>query len=90
MMSWEKDLKREWKYNKEGIKGGALVGVIVATYITATGINLNLLQEAKGFLFDRAVTLAPQQKETLILYSISILICTTIGYVLDKIIKPKV
>jgi len=89
-MDWQNQLKREWRYNKEGIVGGAIVGVIVATYIKFTGMPLSLYESAKGFLFDRAVTLAPQQKEVIILYATSIIFCSIIGYFLDRIIKPKV
>jgi len=89
MNYWDR-IKKDLKINKEGIVGGAIVGVIVATYIKFTGMPLSLYESAKGFLFDRAVTLAPQQKEVIILYATSILFCSIIGYFLDKIIKPKV
>ena len=89
MNYWDR-IKKDLKINKEGIVGGAIVGVIVATYIKFTGMPLSLYESAKGFLFDRAVTLAPQQKEVIILYATSILFCSIIGYFLDRIIKPKV
>ena len=83
-------IKKDFMVNKEGIVGGAIVGVVVATYIKWAGMSLNFYTTAKGFLFDRAVSLAPQQKEVLILYIISVLVCGSVGYILDRIIKPKV
>jgi len=89
-MDWQNQLKKEWRYNKEGLVGGAIVGVVVATYIRWAGLPLNFAQAAKGFLFDRAFSMAPQTKEIWILYITSILFCSAIGYILDRIIKPKV
>jgi len=90
MNKWLNQLKRDLKINKEGIIGGMIVGFVVATYIKMSGMPLNFVQAAKGFLFDRAFSMAPQTKEIWILYITSILVCSSIGYILDKIVKPKV
>jgi len=89
-MNIQNQIKKEWRYNKEGLIGGAIVGVIVALYIQFTGMPLNFAQAAKGFLFDRAFSMAPQTQEIWILYITSILVCGSVGYLLDRIIKPKV
>jgi len=89
-MDWQNQLKKEWRYNKEGLVGGAIVGVVVATYIRMAGLPLNLYEASKNFLFDRMVTLAPQTQEIWVLYITSILVCGTIGYLLDRFIKPLV
>jgi len=89
-MNLKNTLKKEWRVNKEGLVGGAIVGLVVATYIKMSGMPLNFAQAAKGFLFDRAFSMAPQTKEIWILYITSILICGTIGYLLDRFIKPLV
>ena len=89
-MDYWKTIQKDLKINREGIIGGAIVGVVVATYIKWAGMSLNFYTTAKGFLFDRAVSLAPQQKEVLILYIVSVLVCGSVGYILDRIIKPKV
>ena len=89
-MNWQNQLKKEWRYNKEGIVGGAIVGEIVALYIQFSDLPLNFFEALKGFLFDRMITLAPQTQELWILHITSILVCVSIGYVLDKIIKPKI
>jgi len=83
-------LKRDFKINKEGIIGGAIVGEVVALYIQFTGMPLNFFEASKNFLFDRAFSMAPQTQEIWILHITSILICMSIGYLLDKIVKPKV
>ena len=85
-----KQIKQDLRVNKEGLIGGAIVGIAVATYIKFTGMPLNLYESAQGFLFDRAFSMAPQVKEVWILYITSILFFASVGYVLDRIIKPKV
>ena len=89
-MNWLNQLKRDFKVNKEGLIGGAIVGIVVATYIKMTGMPLNFYQAAQGFLFDRAFSMAPQTQEIWILYITSILVCASIGYLLDRFIKPLV
>jgi len=90
MKRWFNKLKRDLKINKEGIIGGMIVGFVVATYIKMTGTSLSLYESAQGFLFDRAFSMAPQTKEVIILYAVSIIICGSVGYILDKIVKPKI
>ena len=89
-MDYWNSIKKDLKVNKEGIIGGAIVGIVVATYIRMTGMPLNFFEASKNFLFDRAFSMAPQTQEIWILYITSILICGSVGYILDRIIKPKV
>ena len=90
MNKWLNKLKLDFKINKEGIIGGAIVGEVVALYIQFSNLPLNFFEASKNFLFDRMVTLAPQTQELAILHITSILVCSSVGYILDKIIKPKV
>jgi len=83
------NLRRDWELNKEGILGGAVAGIVVATYLKLNNISMaDAINSAKGSLFDRAVNVAPATKETIILYAMSILVFATIGYFVDRLIVP--
>lgn len=89
MVNWNK-IKLDLKRNKEGIFIGVLVGLGLTIYLSATGADLSFAGLGRTGIIDHIVGTSLSLKQLLLtkVGTALIIICATIGYIIDKIFKP--
>jgi len=86
-MNWNM-VKRKLKVNKEGILGGALVGLAAAMYVKQLGVDMLFAVEQPGIIDSIITTLPPEQMAFLKFAIVYATVGALIGYWIDDVIKP--
>ena len=87
-MKW-KTIKNNLKRNKEGLIGGALVGLAAAMYVKQLGIDMLFAVEETGIIDNIINSLPPEQMAFLKFAIVYMIVGATIGYFIDDKIMPR-